>query len=455
FLSKPRSGGEPVGGRREDLCNPDTHAKLSKAHSSFNFRPFLRGHWLLEPILLMEGFGSEIEFIQSPSDPFAYDAFRCQFPGCNAGYRRKEHLKRHEESKHAQQLVFVCSTCSRQFSRRTLQFSDTLRRHVQKQHKITEPLNRARRACASCHACKSRCEGGVPCEECVRRNIQCSFQEHDGVAEEQYPSSLAPLSSFRNDEQSQIYYWEKRKQCVDRYFETFHPRWPFIHKGTFDIHQETPLLLHSMVAMGMWASGERSAQAAAVELHDKLDFAIRDQREKWDASEVEGACSTCFWPMATYQAILLHVILSILMKSEGVVNFDLKASISATDLTLLKSLVGSCRRLGMFFYPNMLAKYKQADLPSFVWVGVEEIKRFNIALYKLCVKLSNVSQEDRPLLTAGELQFPLPSNDPLWNSVERDEWEANAKEENTVSLGDNFQAKWISKFADILGFLGP
>jgi hypothetical protein len=158
--------------------------------------------------------------------------------------------------------------------------------------------------------------------------------------------------------------------------------------------------------------------------------------------------------MATYQAILLHVISSVAMEADGVVNLDLKASISAADLALLKSLVGSCRRLGMFFYPNMLARYKEADLPSFVWVGIEEVKRFSIALYKLCAKLSSPSLEDRPLLHASELQFPLPSNEPLWNSVERDEWEANAKEEDTVSLEDDLQAKWISKSADVLEFLG-
>lgn len=115
------------------------------------------------------------------------------------------------------------------------------------------------------------------------------------------------------------------------------------------------------------------------------------------------------------------------MKTGGVVNIDLKASISAADLELLKSLIGSCRRLGMLFYPNMLARYKEADLPSFVWVGIEEAKRFSLALYKLCAKLSSPSPYDRPLLHASELQFPLPSNEPLWNSVEKDEWEANAK----------------------------
>jgi hypothetical protein len=32
-----------------------------------------------------------------------------------------------------------------------------------------------------------------------------------------------------------------------------------------------------MMAIGMWTSGEQPAQSAAVELFDKLDFAIRDQ----------------------------------------------------------------------------------------------------------------------------------------------------------------------------------
>lgn len=108
----------------------------------------------------------------------------------------------------------------------------------------------------------------------------------------------------------------------------------------------------------------------------------------------------------------------------------------------------------MFFYPNMLTRYKEADLPSFVWVSIEEVKRFNIALYKLCAKLSSYSTTDSPLLHASELQFPLPSNDALWNSIGRDEWEANAKEENTISMKDDFQAKWISNFADVLDFLG-
>ncbi|KAL2844900.1 C2H2 type zinc finger domain protein [Aspergillus pseudodeflectus] len=417
----------------------------------------------------MEGFGREIDFPQSPSGaPFGigYDAFKCEFPGCNARYRRKEHLHRHEESKHVEQhKTFVCAICGREFGR-----SDTLRRHAQRQHNIIEPLNRARRACASCQAGKTRCQGGVPCDECLRRKIPCSLRDQHASPtrqqgqQEQYPGSLNPrsLSSLDHEQTPpQSYCWERRKQCVDSYFETFHPRWPFIHKATFNIHRETPLLLQAMVAIGLWVSGEKSARCAAAELHEKLDLAIRDQREKWDASDVEGACSECMWPIPTYQAILLHIMFSVLMRTDGhgAVTLDLKVSISTPDLQLLQSLVGSCQRLGMFYYPNILAKYNEGDLASFVWVGIEEVKRFNIALYKFCASLSTPSSDGPgywPLLPASQLQFPLPTNTPLWSAVGKDEWEANAPDENEfcVAGADDSRPMWISNFAGVLDSLG-
>ena len=71
---------------------------------------------------------------------------------------------------------------------------------------------------------------------------------------------------------------EKRGQYINIYFEKFHPRWSFIHKATFNLPYETPLLVQSMVVIGLWARGGESAQSAAVELHGKLNSAIRDQR---------------------------------------------------------------------------------------------------------------------------------------------------------------------------------
>lgn len=149
--------------------------------------------------------------------------------------------------------------------------SDTLRRHVQKSHKIFEPSQRATRACESCHAGKTRCEGGVPCDECLRRKVRCSFDDHTGSGE------MQRLESQTHPDQRQLGS-EKMSQCIDLYFRSFHPHWCFIHKGTFDLLHETSLLVQSMAVLGLWASGEQSSRSSAVELHNKLDLAIREQR---------------------------------------------------------------------------------------------------------------------------------------------------------------------------------
>lgn len=402
----------------------------------------------------MASLGNELDLSQYP---ITYDshAFKCCFPGCNASYRRKEHLHRHE-GKHFQQQTFLCSNCGKQFGR-----SDTLRRHARQRHGIIEPLKRAQRACKSCHAGKSRCEGGVPCDECLRRKIDCSFNDPAGAVENQSPGSETHRVSSIKHDQPQLQNKEKAEHCIQLYFETFHPSWPFIHKGTFNMRRETPFLVQSMIVIGLWATREPSSQSAAVELHGKLDLALRDQREKWDASEAPEASSTCVWPIATYQAILLHIIFSFLVSSRTAVDFDLKISLPPADLGLLKALVQSCRRLGMFYYPNIIAKYEKTDLSSFVWVCVEEIKQFNMSLYKVCGKASSSSIRDEShgeinavwsLLTAGELQFPLPNNVPLWNTVSPDEWMAVGRDKTLVSLDDDCRENWISNSAEILEF---
>ncbi|KAJ5096563.1 C2H2 type zinc finger domain protein [Penicillium angulare] len=404
----------------------------------------------------MEGFGSDIECFQGSSGPIPFDPFPCRFPECNAIYQRKEHLNRHKRSKHNEQQALICSRCGAEFRR-----SDTLRRHVQRLHKVREPLKRAQKACVSCHKGKTRCEGGVPCDDCVRRNVHCSFEGHTGIAAEQQIRLSTPSPLFMNSERPDSYHWENRQRWIDLYFEIFHPRWPFLHRGTFDLHQEPPLLLQSMMAIGcgyqvdsLHSLQQWSYLINLISLFEiKWHVGSSIYNEKWDASEVEGACNLCFWPIATYQALLLHVILAVVMKADSAVNLDLKASISTADRELLKSLVESCRRLGMFFYPNILSKFEETDLPSFVWVGIEEVKRFSMALYRLCAKLSNSSTEDGPLLHASELQFPVPGNDALWNSVNRDEWEANVKEESIISLRDDLKTRWVSSHPYIIKLL--
>ena len=118
----------------------------------------------------------------------------------------------------------------------------------------------------------------MPCDECLRRKIECSFNDPTGTVENQSPGSETHRVSSRKHDQPQLQNTEKEEHYIRLYFETFHPSWPFIHKGSFDIRRETPFLVQSMIVIGLWVTKEPSAQSAAVELHGKLDLALRDQR---------------------------------------------------------------------------------------------------------------------------------------------------------------------------------
>lgn len=156
---------------------------------------------------------------------------------------------------------------------------DTLRRHVRRNHKINEPIRRVRQACANCRGMKSRCEGGAPCSECLRRKTPCSLTNRDEVAgtessDKSIHRTLPPNSLFS----SQPHRHEKERQALRLYFELFHPHWPFVHQGSFNAPSETPLLLQAMVAIGLWVSGEQSAQSVAIDLHKMLNVAIHQQK---------------------------------------------------------------------------------------------------------------------------------------------------------------------------------
>ncbi|KJK66034.1 specific transcription factor domain protein [Aspergillus parasiticus SU-1] len=343
--------------------------------------------------------------------------------------------------------------------------SDILRRHMRRVHAVDGPVSQTRRACSNCRSLKSRCEGGPPCHDCIRRKIPCfpsvlrrtNRRDSRGSLTErpQLPSQGSSPSAGS---------W--KKQCfVDLYFEKFHPYWPFIHRGSFNGFNETPLLAQSVMVIGLWLSGERSAQSAALDLHKTLGLAIRQQKEVWDASGVEGACSDCSWPIPTYQAILLHIIFALLHRGGGSMGLDLKPSLPSPDSELLDSLVGSCQRLGMFYYPNMLARYQSDDLASYVWVSIEEVKRFDLALYKFHRMLSRAGARDSAAgsysvttvdgaLTAADLRFPMPTNDALWHAVGKEQWlSATTKGVYLCSLNDAMEDQWISNSAELIGFL--
>lgn len=150
-----------------------------------------------------------------------------------------------------------------------------------------------------------------------------------------------------------------------------------------------------------------------------------------------------------------------IMATAGVlIGLDLKPALSSAGMHLLEPLILSCKRLGMLYYPNMLARYEPDVLLSYAWVGIEEVKRFNLALYKVWNTLGCSIEREKASDTAGtagqvlsacDLQFPLPTNDSLWNAVSENEWVSAAREDaDTLSLHDKMEQRWISRSASLL-----
>lgn len=280
---------------------------------------------------------------------------------------------------------------------------------------------------------------------------------------------------------------EKRDKYIELYFEIFHPFWSFIHRASFHAPREVPLMVQSMIVIGLWATGDEASQSAAKDLHNKIDAAIRDQtvrilqtkrilseieifmlikrQEKWDASVHDGASSSCRWPLATFQAILLHIIFSCMLKSQN--NFDLSLSVAIPSETrdMLAALVRSCRKLGMFYYPNILAQYRHSGDTGLAMIFIEETKRFNLALYRICRRVSQASFEmaDFPpegsdimhcLFKPEELQFPIPKGRHVWDASTRTEWNRVVSSESIeAELEEYAENTWISRSAEMLGFL--
>ncbi|OGM49584.1 C2H2 type zinc finger domain protein [Aspergillus bombycis] len=110
----------------------------------------------------------------------------------------------------------------------------------------------------------------------------------------------------------------------------------------------------------------------------------------------------------------------------------------------------------------MLARYHPGDLADFVWVGIEEVKRFDLALFRVCKSISldtgrthlehhhDISGTNWQV-TASELQFPVPKNDLIWNAVTANEWKSATTEGmERVNLSDSMQSQWISNSTELL-----
>ena len=111
----------------------------------------------------------------------------------------------------------------------------------------------------------------------------------------------------------------------------------------------------------------------------------------------------------------------------------------------------------MLYYPNILQHYCDSILPGYTWVSVEEVKRFDLALFKVCGAFGISGKEEHRTgnfdgrIRACDLQFPPPRNTPLWNAVTKEEWESAAKADmDRHSLDDPLPLQWISNSAEIV-----
>ncbi|KAJ6184589.1 hypothetical protein N7519_005890 [Penicillium mononematosum] len=169
--------------------------------------------------------------------------------------------------------------------------------------------------------------------------------------------------------------------------------------------------------------------------------------------------------MATYQGILLHLIFSLLHNHDPS-DLQLSQVLPEIPSQLLVSLVRSCLKRRMFFYPSILAQFKQGVDPDvFIWLGIEEVKRFNLSLYRVCrharvydTKLLEDAPNFNPrrgprspderLLSLADLQFAVPGSDELWHATS--DLAVKIAGSEAAYANDNIEDKWISQTARVL-----
>ncbi|KAL4788795.1 hypothetical protein BDV19DRAFT_65674 [Aspergillus venezuelensis] len=405
--------------------------------------------------------------------------FACCLPGCTSSYQRKEHLRRHE-AQHSNRLASACPFCSRTFGR-----SDTLRRHVRRDHADSQSqliTVRASQACEACRGAKLRCRGGHPCTRCRQKGSQCAFDHRDPGLEHE-PDAKADIdtdaevdvetSGLRNEHEpldshhesvcearqvqddSNIFDYvptitnsteeNKSQRWVHLYFTNFHPHWPILHRGTFDVAHEPPLLVQAVIMIGLWVSGTPSAKEAAAELHAKLGESIWEHRGNWSRTctlqdlsrqeeyDEDGDSPTSQWPIATYQGILIYLIFSLISgASHPSFGLSLTFNIRPIDRDILSVLISACLENNIFYYPRMLERYRGVENVTCIWVGVEEIKKLGLALYRVSSLCGSVGanlrglllqqhENNSQLLHQSDLKFPPPDSEYLWEAGSNEE----------------------------------
>lgn len=125
---------------------------------------------------------------------------------------------------------------------------------------------------------------------------------------------------------------------------------------------------------------------------------------------------------------------------------------------LLTALVQTCRRWGMFYYPNMIIQHNTYTPLALVYLNIEEIKRFGLALYKACrlstssdITEGNTNCDRNDLLSLADLSYSMPDSDEIWNAPLGTESEVLKKSASSAATRDNGDPKnWISEASGLL-----
>lgn len=100
----------------------------------------------------------------------------------------------------------------------------------------------------------------------------------------------------------------------------------------------------------------------------------------------------------------------------------------------------------------MLTRYHDIDNATCIWVGVEEVKRFALALFKI----SNLCQDGAARLALSELQFPAPDNNDVWRATSRQERQVSVSKRGETGIPEEVnEDKWISECGEILDRADP
>jgi hypothetical protein len=155
----------------------------------------------------------------------------------------------------------------------------------------------------------------------------------------------------------------------------------------------------------------------------------------------------------------LNIILAIFIAREKVsLDLSMRCILPEDKHELLVALVQSCRRWGIFSYPNMVLQQEAHAPLALVYVNIEEIKRFGLALYKVC-RLSTPCDSTgesanggrKDLLTLADLCFCMPDSDELWNAPFGAEFEVlNKSDSLAVARHNGNQKNWISQASSLL-----